>query len=146
MKKFVSVLLVVMLMFAFNSYSQKVTIFNGDEHIVKNLKTTDSAYHYIDSITLKANEGGIAEVSVIGFAYDTAYSVTGKQIVRFNKRRGTLTLGTPTVVLAIETDTVLGSATFALVSSGDKIYVRIKGKNTYNMRWQSVTKWKSVWP
>ncbi len=142
MKKFLLILLMGLMFFASNA--QKILSVNGSENSGHTIKTTDSAYHYVDSVVISANEAGIIEVSVIGFSYDTAYSVTGVQTVRYNKHRDTLTMGTPTDVLAKETDTVLGSATFDLISSGNKIYVRIKGKLNYTMRWLSIVKRKSV--
>ena len=123
-----------------NTYVQK----NGTESFITYVTTTDSTLTYIDSVVLATNEAGVVEATVIGYAYDTAYAVTGVVTARFNKRRGTLTLGTVVEEQTITADAALGTATFTLVASGNKIYLRVKGKAATNIRWGAVLKRKSI--
>ena len=143
MKKF-AIFLISMLILSAGTFAQKAKVYNGDENIFKTLSTNDSAYHYIDSIVIATNEGGSVTASVVGFAYDTAYSVTTVKSARFNKRRGTLTMGSVIDQQAVVTDAALGSATVDLVAASGKIYVRVKGKASTNIKWLSVLKRKSV--
>ncbi len=122
---------------------------NFDERIAQRLITTDSTLTYTDSLVLGTNESGIVTLTVIGYAKDTAYSVTGQIQCRFNKRRGTLTLGTITELEPITRDAVLantafGGATFTLVSVNNNIYVRVKGKATYSITWTTFLKSKMI--
>ena len=122
---------------------------NFDERTAQRLVTTDSTLTYTDSLVLGTNESGIVTLTVVGFAKDTAYSVTGQIQCRFNKRRGTLTLGTITQVEPITTDAVLqttgiGGATFTLVVVNNNIYVRVKGKAAYSITWTSFLKYKGI--
>lgn len=129
------------------SYSSR----NGQETVAKVLTTTDSTLTYIDSIKLSTNQTGMVEVDVIGYAKDTAYSVTGKIGFRFNKRRGTLTIGTITELIPITRDAILahtslGGATFTAVAVNNNIYIRVKGvtdTNVPSLRWYSISKMKS---
>lgn len=106
------------------------------------LTTTDSAYNYIDSVIVASNESGILEVQVLGFNDSLALKVLGKQIVSYSKVGGTLTLGTPTSILTKTTDsglqyTNIGS-TWDIVAVSNNIYIRVKGKLTYSIRWESI--------
>ncbi len=124
---------------------------NGQENVAKVVTTTDSTLTYIDSIKLSTNQTGMVEVDVIGYAKDTSYSVTGKIGFRFNKRRGTLTVGTIVELIPITRDAILahtaaGGATFTAVAVNNQIYIRVKGvddDNVPSMRWYSITKLKS---
>lgn len=148
MKKFltITILLGLFLAAALNTEAQRIRFVNqnGDERFGKQKSTTDSTLTYIDSIGIEDNEGGIYEATVIGFAKDTAYSVTGTVSVRFNKRRGTLTMGSVISKQAIVTDAALGTATFTIVASGGKIYTQVKGKAATNMTWYCIPKRRSV--
>ena len=122
---------------------------NFDERTAQRAVTTDSTLTLMDSVVLATNETGIVQLTVIGYAKDTAYSVTGVIQARFNKRRGTLTLGTITELEPITRDavlqnTALGGATFTLVASDGKIYVRVKGKDGYSITWTTFLKVKSI--
>lgn len=127
---------------------------NNDERIAQRVVTTDSTLTYIDSLKLNTNECGIIEVTVIGYAKDTAYGVTGVIRARYNKRRGTLTLGTITEIEPITRDAVLantaaGGATFTLVAVNNNVYVRVKGRigsgpTPYTITWTSFIKSKSI--
>ena len=157
MKKFLKTpflvcLALVAIATSFSASAQVTTRFtnrNFDERVANRLVTTDSTLTYIDSLVLGTNEAGIVEVTIIGFAKDTAYSVTGKIQARFNKRRGTCTLGTITEVEPITRDavlanTALGGATFTLVVVNNNIYVRVKGRATYEITWTCFTKYKGI--
>jgi hypothetical protein len=110
------------------------TLFNYGRNAV--MTTTDSSNHAIDSILIASGEAGMVEVQVVGYNDSLTKSVTGSYIARYNKTSGgTLTLGTPTAVSAVVTDTELGTATWSIVSSGNNIVVRIKGKLTYTVVW-----------
>src|SRR5436190_11139730 len=111
MKKLLKLLPILLLLAlsAATSFAQVTTRYenrNFDERVAQRLVTTDSTLTYIDSLVLSTNEGGVVELTVIGYAKDTAYCVTGKLIARFNKRRGTLTLGTVEEIGTITTDAV----------------------------------------
>jgi len=107
----------------------------------RTLTTTDSAYHTIDSIAMASNTAGMVEVSVTGLATASGNSVTGSQIARFNKRTGSLTLGSPVDLLAIVTDGALGTATWDIaVSASNNLLVRIKGHLATSIRWRSLIK------
>ena len=80
MKKFVSIFCFIIAFIAIGIpcvKAQGIILKNGDEQIAKILKTTDSNYHYIDSISVKANETGIIEASVIGFDTANINAITG---------------------------------------------------------------------
>lgn len=148
MKKLLFILSAILLIgINFTASAQRVTTVsrNGDERFAYNLTTTDSAYHYIDSVTIKNNEGGIIEVTVIGYAKDTNKVVTGLLKVRFNKHRGTLTMGTIIEDMAVVTDAALGTATWTLVAASEKIYVRVKGKLDESITWTSIIKRKTMY-
>jgi hypothetical protein len=145
MKSIVTLALGLFLTLAVSAQRNTAYSINGAGTIIKTVSTTDSTLTYIDSVTtLGTNDAGVLEVSVIGMAYDTAYSVTGKVGIRYNKRRGTLTLGSVVNILTPVTDAALGTATFTVVAANDKIYVRVKGKAATNIRWSSVTVRKGI--
>lgn len=131
--------------------STKYASRNNDEHIAQVLVTTDSTPVYIDSLQLSTNQLGIAEVTVIGYAKDTAYGVVGVIKVPFTKRRDALSVGTivedvPITRAAILTHTNLGGATFTAVAVNNNLYIRVKGVtdvNVPNIRWYAITKLKS---
>lgn len=148
MKKLFSLLFLFAITMAISvgSYAQTTTKYisrNNDEHVAKVLTTTDSTLTYIDSIKLSTNETGLAEIYVIGYQKDTAYSVRGKISVPFNKRRGTLTLGTITESIPIVTDAALGTSTFTAVVVNNNLYIRVKGKAANTIRWYSIVKAKT---
>jgi hypothetical protein len=153
MKKLFKIsLIAIMLLSIGSTLSAQTTRFtnrNFDERIAQRIVTTDSTLTYVDSLVLGTNETGIVQLTVIGYAKDTAYAVTGVIQARFNKRRGTLTLGTITEIEPITRDAVLantavGGATFTLVSVNNNIYVRVKGKATYSITWTTFVKQKSI--
>lgn len=147
MKKLFSLLMIfAFTAISFSTMAQRSTKYssrNNDEHVAQVKTTADATPVYIDSVKLATNETGIVEVYAIGYQKDTAYSVRGKLSVDFNKRRGTLTMGTITSNIPIITDAALGSATFTLVSVNNNIYVRVTGKAATSIRWYSILKAKT---
>ena len=122
---------------------------NNDERLANRITTTDSTLTYVDSLILQRNEAGIIQVTVLGYAYDTAYLVSGVLQARFNKRRGTLTMSTVTEVQAQTVDAPLitalpGGAKFSLIAVGNNIYVQVKGKHATNITWTCLKKVKTV--
>src|SRR6478672_11656060 len=104
MKKIATFLSFMLMLIASISFGQSTTKYvsrNVDERIAQVKVTTDSTLTYIDSIPLTTNQTGIVRVSVIGYAKDTAYSIRGEIVFDFNKRRGTLTIGTITESIPI---------------------------------------------
>lgn len=147
MKKVLSLLLTGTLLIAgMDSFAQTTKFYNrnNDERIGSRVTTTDSTLTYVDSANILDNEAGFLEVSVIGYAKDTAYAVTGKIAARYNKRRGTLTLGSITEQVPITTDAALGTSTFTIVAADNRIYIRVKGKAATNITWTSIVKRKSM--
>jgi hypothetical protein len=143
MKKFLFVIFGLVLTLAAGSVNaQRVKAINGNntEQYAKSKVTTDSVLYYIDSVNVGTDEAGILEVKYVGYAKDTAYAITGVKKVRFNKRRGTLTLGTVIDEQAEVADAALGTATVSLVAANNKIYVRIKGKNGLNITWYTLSR------
>lgn len=117
---------------------------NGREDVLTFKTTTDSTLTYIDSITVGNNEAGLVTASIVGYAYDTAYAVTAELKARYNKRRGTLTLGSVIEDQTPVTDAALGTATATIVAASNKIYVRVKGKAATNIRWTCILKQKAI--
>ncbi len=150
MKKFLIVAIFGMILSSISTQAQttRFTNRNFDERIAQRTVTTDSTLTYMDSVVVATNESGIIQLTMIGYAKDTAHAVTGVIQCRFNKRRGTLTLGTITQVEPITVDVPLqnggGGATFTLVSINNNIYVRVKGKAGYSITWTSFVKQKSI--
>lgn len=143
MKKFLFFCLTATLMLAVTTVNaQRVRAINGNntEQYAKSKVTTDSVLYYIDSVSVGTNEAGILEVKYIGYAKDTAYAITGVKKVRFNKRRGTLTLGSVVDEQAEVADAALGTATVTIVAANNKIYTRIKGKDGMNITWYALTR------
>ncbi len=140
MKKFLFLAAILTCVCTVSLNAQRVRAINANpnESYGKTKVTTDSTLTYLDSVSIGTNEAGIVEVKVIGYAKDTAYSVTGVVKARFNKRRGTLTMGSVIEEQTIVTDAALGSATFTLVAASNKIYVRVKGKDATNITWYSI--------
>jgi hypothetical protein len=143
--KFLFSLIIILSISVASAQSKKVDLKNLSDLSVFRygqqavLKTTDSANHYIDSVVLAANEAGIATVEVVGFDSTNAVAVTGSQVVRYSKVAGTLTLGSPSNILAKVTDTGLGTATFSINAVNNNIYILVKGKLTYTVKWVSLT-------
>lgn len=103
------------------------------------ITTTDSAFHSITTVSLSNNTAGIIEVSVSGV--DSAgNAVTGSQIVRYSKKSGTLTLGTPGDLLAKVTDGSLGTSTWNISTTDNNIIVQVKGKLNTTVRWRCLIK------
>jgi hypothetical protein len=142
MKKFLALVLIGSLI-SFASSAQTFLNRNGDERFAHSYTTTDSAYHYIDSLVMQSTEAGIFEVSVVGLSSD-GYAVTGVLKARYINHAGTLTVGSTVNTQTPVTDTQLGTATFDITTSSNKCYIRLKGKDGKTITWYSVIKRKSI--
>lgn len=100
--------------------------------------TVDSTLRVIDTIQVINNTGGVLEVTVVGSS-SAGDAITGKQIFRYKKASGTLTLSSPTNLLTTVVDAGLGTATFSVsTTSFGNVQVRVKGKDGTSVRWRSV--------
>lgn len=150
MKKFLFFLALSLLTVVAGFSQTKFSNRNFDERLANRIVTTDSTVTYIDSIVARTNEIGLIEVSMIGYAKDTAYGITGKITARYNKRRGTLTLGTITEEIPVAVDATLqttgiGGAAFNIIAANEKIYITVKGKFNHSITWTSLVKNRSVY-
>lgn len=105
--------------------------------------TRDSVVYNIDSVNVASYETGILEVQVLGMNDSLGIRVAGKKIVSYKSVAGTITLGTITDVI-VDRDaglqnTNLGGATFSITSTGTRIFITVKGKIPYILRWESLT-------
>jgi hypothetical protein len=99
-------------------------------------QTTDATPKKLGTIQIGATKAGLVTVSVVGF--DNTDAVTGIKAARYKKVAGTLTLGTPGAVLAVETDTGLGSATFTLSAVANNIDVMVTGAAGKTINWVGI--------
>lgn len=91
-----------------------------------------------DTITVAANEGGLLRVTCVGYSDDSTSSVTGSKIVRYNKVAGTLTLGSPSNILAVAADTKITTATFSVAAVSNNICVTVTGVAGVTIRWKII--------
>lgn len=122
----------------------KFTNRNNDERLAERIFTTTDVLTKMDSVTISDNEIGILQVTMIGYAKDSASGVTGIKQCRYNKVDGTLTMGTVTDLLTTTTDAELSGATFGLLNSNGKIYVTVTGLDGVTITWTCLIKRKSV--
>lgn len=103
---------------------------------VATLSTTDSALNIIDTFAVTNNTAGMIEVGVVG--QDSVGSgVTGKQIYRYKKVAGTLTLSAATQIMAIVTDTPLGTSTYTFTATdSNNLQLKVKGKLGVTVAWR----------
>jgi hypothetical protein len=101
--------------------------------------TTDSGTYTMVTFPIGNNESGMLEAQVVGFDSSHGGSVTGSKIVRYVKTGGTLTLGSVTNVLAVETD--LSGATFTMDASSNNIRLRITGDTASTIKWIANVRW-----
>jgi hypothetical protein len=122
----------------------KFTNRNNDERLAERIFTTTDVLTKMDSVKISDNEIGILQVTMIGYAKDSASGVTGIKQCRYNKVDGVLTMGTVTDLLTTTTDAELSGATFGLLNSNNKIYVTVTGLNGVTITWTCLVKRKSV--
>lgn len=123
----------------------KFTNRNNDERLANRIVTTTDVVTKIDSVDItNNNEIGIIQVTMIGYAKDSASGVTGIKQCRYNKVDGVLTMGTVTDLLTTVTDAELGAATFGLLNSNGKVYVTVTGVDAVSITWTCLIKRKSV--
>lgn len=107
---------------------------------MKSYATTDSALNIMDTVAITNNTAGVIEVTVTGVD-SIGLGVTGKQIYRYSKTAGTLTLSAATQTLAIVTDTGLGTATYTFTATAsNNLKLTVKGKLNRTVTWRSLIK------
>jgi hypothetical protein len=106
------------------------------------LRTTDSTtYHTIGTLAIGANEVGVIEVEVVGIDTTTTGGFcTGKKIVTYSKKAGTLTLGTPTDLLATTTAATNTTSAWRISASSNNIIVEVKGTLSREILWTARVK------
>lgn len=137
-------LLIPLVLLACAGFSQKLVDRNEDGRFIKMRTTTDSDYHYIDTLVSTANEAGVLEVTAIGYKSDGTLAVTGVLKYRYVIADGTLTLGTAVNDQTIVVDSGLSPATFDVAASSNKMYVRVKGKLSVTLYWVTMVKRKCL--
>jgi hypothetical protein len=147
MKKILCVAMLVAMAttFAAAQSGAKLVMKNGAELFAKTLTTTDSNYHNIDSFYINANEAGILEAKVVALDRTGVLGITGDLKIRYVSSAGTITLGTPVADMALVIDSGLSPGTFNFYASGTKIYVRVKGALSTDIRWYATLKRNSVY-
>lgn len=99
--------------------------------------TADSVTTVMDTLIIADNSAGLIEVTVLGSS-TAGDGVTGKQIFRYHKSSGTLTLSSATNVSSIVTDTGISGATFTFsTNSNNNVQLTIKGKPSTTVNWRS---------
>ncbi len=140
MKKLLFLSLLVISGFAISAQTLQFRTTNGKAVPYGRYQTTtteDSALNTLDSMVIADNSAGLIEVSVV--AADTSGNgVTGKQIYRYHKSAGTLTLSSATNISAIVTDTGLGTATYTFTKVDDNLVLKVKGKHTVPVKWKAL--------
>lgn len=100
-------------------------------------RTTDSTtYHTVGTYAIAANEVGLLEVEVIGI--DTTSSAgfcTGSKVVTYSKVAGTLTLGTPSNILATTTSANMSTSSWQITTSSNNIIVQVRGTLSRTILW-----------
>lgn len=100
-------------------------------------RTTDSTtYHTVGTFAIAANEVGLLEVEVIGI--DTTSSAgfcTGSKVVTYSKVAGTLTLGTPSNILATTTSANMSTSSWQITTSSNNIIVQVRGTLSRTILW-----------
>lgn len=137
--------LAVVLMFAVHANAQTVSPvhFRTTTNTLYNFsyegtyRSTDSTtYHTVGTYTVAANEVGLLEVEVIGI--DTTSSAgfcTGSKVVTYSKVAGTLTLGTPSNILATTTSANMSTSSWQITTSSNNIIVQVKGTLNRDILW-----------
>lgn len=100
-------------------------------------RTTDSTtFHTVGTYAVATNEAGVLEVEVVGL--DTTSSAgfcTGTKIVTYSKKAGTLTLGTPSDVLATTTSANMTTSSWQIAASSNNIVVQVRGTLNREILW-----------
>ena len=151
MKKFIALLLVSMSLFAQAQINPvfvrttKNTLYNYSWE--GSYRTTDSTtFHTVGTLSIPANEVGILEVEVVGIdTTSTGGFVVGKQIVNYSKLAGTLTLATPTNVLAKTTSVSCITSTWDVTASSNNIIIRVRGTINREILWNvKINQWRKA--
>jgi hypothetical protein len=140
-------LLVATLMFAIHSANAQTVspvFFRTTANTIYNYsyegtyRTTDSTtYHTVGTLSIASTEVGLLEVEVIGVdTTSTGGFCIGKKIVSYSKKAGTLTLGTPTDLLATVTAASTTTSAFQITTSSNNIIVQVKGTLNRDILWK----------
>jgi hypothetical protein len=143
MKKLFFLLLISLVTLVTSVSAQKTIAVNGDSRFGKVLRTTDSTFRSIDSISVNTNEAGVVEFTVIGLDTANKKGITAAGLVRYVRSSGTITLGTVFESSKV-VDSGLSPANYQFISSGSKIYLQVKGKLSTNVHWYTAIIRKSV--
>lgn len=125
---------------AFAQTNQTLNLQNSNNNLFKYgyqaiTTTLDSGIHTIATFPIATDEAGVLEAQVVGIDTAGGNAITGSIIVRYKKKDGTLTLGSPTNALAIETDAGLSGATFAFSAASNNVLLRVTGDTATTVRW-----------
>ncbi len=91
----------------------------------------------IDSLAIVDNTTGIIELTVLGVA-DTGDAVFGKQVIKYKKVAGTLTLATAHDEYAKTTDSGISGATYSFTTTASgNAKLEITGKAATVLRWRT---------
>lgn len=101
------------------------------------IQTSDATPTVIASLEIEDNTAGIIEINIVGMDDAGTGAVTQSQRVRFIKL-GTLTLGTPSNVLALEDDLTIGGITYVTTSAD--LEVEVTGIAATVINWEVTTK------
>lgn len=98
--------------------------------------TTTNATPTALTYTITDETSGILEISIIGKETGGTGAITAKKIVRYRKDGGTLTLGTPTTLLADEIDAAIAAATYNITTSANNVSVSVTGIASTTINWR----------
>jgi hypothetical protein len=154
MKKFILLLLLSASFIAAQSQinpvfvkTEKNTLYNVSWE--GNYRTADSTtFHTVGTIPVATNEVGVIEVEVVGIdTTSTGGFVVGKQVVNYSKASGTLTLATPTNILAKTTSVSCITSTWDITTSSNNLIVRVRGTLNREILWTvRAVQWKKLKP
>lgn len=105
--------------------------FGGAETTTANATPTT-----LQTIKIPDETAGIFEFAIVGKEAATAGRMTGKKIVAYDKNSGTLTLGTPSVILADQATGTISAATWSITTSADNIIIQVTGVAGTNINWK----------
>lgn len=112
--------------------------------IKKKITTTDATVTTVLTINADTSDAGVIEAHVVGLDAADGLAVTGAKIIRYVKASGTLTLGTPSNVLAVVADTGIDTATFAFAAVSNQIALRLTGVAAKTINWSVTVKHTSL--
>lgn len=97
--------------------------------------STNATPATIQTITIADETAGYIEVFLVGKETGTAGKITGKKGVGYRKDGGTLTLDSPTDIVATSATGTMATATWTVTTSSNNIIVQITGIAATNAEW-----------